>query len=287
MLINILFNFLLISLFIKELYVNNLFYFFDIVSSLFSYILIFFQIFDKKMETNIKSLLGDLNKNKIQEIKYKSLKIYIFNILLVLNTRILLDKNNNFFKHYKLKKKIYKYNDDYNEGIILNGHIGIFYSFLACRFILNKPLSFIYKNKNKILDKIIFPKKIMNENDIYPYLSNDIINFYKNKIAKIYCITFDHYYSKGIEIEFFNKKFKSHKLPSIIYNLKKNIPMFIAFTYFNFDKKTIDIKLTKIKCKINDSNKNIMQNIFNIYELEIKKNPCQFIWLKKNVFKKY
>ena len=269
---------LLIFLFIKEFYINNVFLIIDITSSFLSYILNYFSLFDKKMEENIKLLFGNINKNKIREIKYKSLKIYIFNILLVLNTRILLDKNNNYFK----KNNINEINE--KSYILLSGHYGIFYSFLAFTFKCNKQFSFLYKMKNKIMDKFIFPKEKLNKIGIYPYLSNEMSKYQRNNKTEIYQIVFDHYYSKGIEVSFFDKKFKSHTSPAILHK-KKKLPIYLCFSYYNFNKKIIEIKIEKVNINENDSIQDIMQNIFNIYEIKIKEDPCKFIWLQKNIYK--
>ena len=58
-----------------------------------------------------------------------------------------------------------------------------------------------------------------------------------------------------------------------------NTPLSIILTsieLYNMKNKK-DRQLSKIEAAV--------KNIFNIYEREIKKDPSQFIWLQKNIFK--
>ena len=141
-------------------------------------------------------------------------------------------------------------------------------------------VGFLYKNKNKIVDELFYNKTFLKKYDLYPYLSNEMSKFKRDKnidILSLYC----DQVSNRIELKFFNKKYKTHNSPAILAK-EMNIPIYVFINKYDFENNIVYQYLEPIKVSnnINDT----MQNIFNVFEKYIRNNPEQYFWLH-NIFK--
>jgi lauroyl/myristoyl acyltransferase len=250
----------LIILLIPFLYVKYTLEIIDKLSYLIALVLYYLDIRKDIIEYNLNEVFPNITKNKMNKIRFKSIKYFLINLFICINQYLFYDSF--LLKYYDKKKYILQ-----KKSILVLPHFGIFYDFTSLYNQTKLSLYGIYKGKFNL-----------------PHNSNKIKCVKHNKIDftdmnnyNIIETPIDQKSSNGIKVEFLGKEVKFHTT-LIKYSIlfKRNI--FIYYVHFN-DKK---YKLIQRFIKINTNNKKleeIVQEIASKMTNIIKNNPEQYLWL--------
>ena len=249
---------LLINIIIIKLYLKYTLQILDATSHILAIIFYYCEIRRNIIEYNLKTVFPNIDKNKMNHIRFKSIKIFFINILIGINQCLFYDSFLN--RYYDSNNFIFS-----KKSTILLYHLGIFNDFVS--FYKQNKQSFyaIYKGKFTFPFKS-YPIKLVKNNKIK---YNDMIKY--NIIA-----TSIDQKSKGGEVYFLNSKVSFHD-SLIKYSIIDKRTIFLYCVLYN-DKI---FKLTPKIIKINITNKKIdevVQEIANIISKIIKKYPEQYLW---------
>jgi len=227
----------------------------------------------KVVDYNLQKIFPDMTLKEKENIKYKSLKISFINLLLPFHQRLLLDKNKNYIKNrFIIEEGVFSD----TRRIIACAHYGIIYHPTIFSYYFGKT-SFLYKNKLKILDNILFPKKIFNTYGIYPFKHNEMSGFYREQTSDNLIIICDQKGNSEPLKYLLHEDMKIFNSPATLH-YKLNIPIYVYFSRYNFNQKKIYQKIIKIKIVSSDNVQSITQKIANLFTNEIIKYPEQYLW---------
>jgi lauroyl/myristoyl acyltransferase len=269
-------NFCVITyLFINYIYLNNLLYFIDLLATSFAYILRIFKVRDKVMQYNLGLVFPNMDQDKKDLIKFRSCKLFLMNILIVLHQRFIIDTDY-LMKYYDNINIPNDLKDDLkkNKVIFAVAHLGIYYDFSSC-YKLISPLSCIYKMKYEFIEKFIYGSNKF-KNKILPIKHDKLGELINNEYPSM-CIPCDQK-SNSKEIYFLKQKVKFHDSVTKIHKITKR-SIWVCICYYDFNLRKIKMKLIPIERIYNSSNKNITQKIADIMTKEILENPDQYFWL--------
>ena len=282
----LLFNISLLLYILCNIYIYNLLFFLDIISTGFAYFITYTNILKYKKKHNIKgyyNIILDKNielickekkKSEKNKIKFNTIKLFILNIFISLSQKII--------NNYKLFSSVIDnsqhddkfINDIKNNKIILVGfHYGIYYdySYLFSKFNYN-TLSII-KLKNEFIKNIIFDNNSTKNN--IGILNNNFINNIFNDYP-INCIICDQHNNRSIKYQFLNNKALFNSYPADIHKITKR-SIWCTYSKYDLINKKIIVKIVPIQRKYDNTPKTeIMKKIIDIFDNEIINNPEQY-----------
>lgn len=213
------------------------------------------------VEKNLNHVFKNIEKNKIERIYFRCLKIYILNCFIVLNQYLFGDSF--LVKYYNIDKDI-KLN---NKSFIALCHLGLYYDFMSFYKIFNKTFCGIYKGN--------IDWKIKNKNIVYLKHSN--INLLElNK----YYVNSSPIDQKPDNVTFLKLNFLNNNVPFHSYLVSNAIASKrdIYFYYCLYKSNKINVKFEKIDT-INKSIDTVLQDLADIMTNIILQNPEQYLWL--------
>ena len=249
---------LLISIILIKLYLKYTLQILDATSHILAIIFYYCQTRKNIIEYNLKTVFPNIDKNKMNHIRFKSIKIFFINILIGINQCLFYDSF--LIRYYDSNNFTFS-----KKSTILLCHLGIFYDFISFYKQTKKSFYGIYKGKFTFPFKS-YPIKLVKNNKIK---YNDMMKY--NIIA-----TPIDQKSKGGEVYFLNHKVSFHD-SLIKYSIIEKRNIFLSYVLYD---DTI-FKLTQKIIKINIINKKIdevVQEIANKMSKIIKKYPEQYLW---------
>jgi lauroyl/myristoyl acyltransferase len=266
-----------------KLYFHYLLYILDRISYVTAWLALPF--FDKGdiMGYNLR-LVGQTPSS---DIKFKSLQLFVLNILIALHQRFL-SKKDSLLKHYIYEDVPEEFRTDLKNRkcIIALAHYGIFYDFTSLQKHFDILLAPVFKlptsSERLVFGKVtsIYPinlnlfKNYMTE--IYKgQISNNIIN--KQDIIGIVCDQKGNTKNKPV-VEFLGQKVHFHSSPVDIHKVTRRA-IWGYFCRYDFDRKKIIMSLVPIKRTRDDTDVQvIMQTMSTTLTKEIIGYPEQYFW---------
>ena len=188
----LIFNLCILSyFFIKFIYFRHLLFFIDLIADIITRIALLLKVRNDVIEYNLNLVFPNMIDHKytssFKEIKFKSTKLFIINMLIALHQRFVIDTDC-LLKYYHdinslnippdLKDDLKR-----NKVIFALAHYGIYYDFTSA-YKLISPLSCIYKMKYEFVERLVYDSNKF-ENKILPIKHDRLGHLIYNEYPKI------------------------------------------------------------------------------------------------------
>ena len=236
----------------------------NFISHIYAYFNYYLNIKRNIIDKNIKNVFPNIDKKKINNIRFNTIKISMINLLIGINIHIF---GNSFLeKYYKNKIKLNR------KSFVFQCHIGLYYDFYSFFKLTNKKSFYgIFKGK--------FNFNKFKETNLLAVHHNKINFNILHKFLNIFT-TIDHSNKKSkLEVIFLNKKYKFN-YTLVNYSIENNRDIYFYYTLL------INNKIENNLVKINTKNKilnDICQDIANEMNKIILKYPEQYSWNFKSI----